>query len=71
MTNAVFVRYEESPVGPYDELMISPDGFANPYEKATTGRITNIYVSSRESVWNGRKNWSTFFQLVFSRIHVR
>lgn len=71
LTNAVFVRYEESPVGPYDELMISPDGFANPYEKATTGRITNIYVSSRESVWNGRKNWSTFFQLVFSRIHVR
>ncbi|KAI0001047.1 hypothetical protein BJV77DRAFT_972290 [Russula vinacea] len=58
MTSVVIVRYEESPVGPYDELIMISDGFANPYEKGTSGRITNIYVSTRESVWNGRKNWN-------------
>jgi hypothetical protein len=66
LTCFVLVRYEQTPVGPYDELMMTPDGFANPYEKkATSGRITNIYVSSRQSVWNGRKNWSTFFNPSF------
>lgn len=60
MTSVVIVRYEESPVGPYDELIMISDGFANPYEKGTSGRITNIYVSTRESVWNGRKNWSIY-----------
>ena len=64
LTSFVLVRYEESPVGPYDELMMTPDGFTNPYEKkATSARITNIYVSSRESVWNGRKNWSKLHSL--------
>src|SRR5712671_1860362 len=61
MTNVVLVHYDESPVGPYDELIFASDGFRNPYEKGTTSRITNIYVSSRESVWNGRLNWSTAF----------
>ena len=71
LTGFVLVRYEQSPVGPYDELMMTPDGFVNPYEKkATSGRITTIYVSSRQSVWNGRKNWSMFFSPVFSRCHV-
>lgn len=61
LTSVAIVRYEDSPVGPYDELMMVPDGFANPYEKGTSARITNIYVSTRQTVWNGRKNWSTFF----------
>lgn len=57
----VIVRYEDSPVGPYDELIAVTDGFANPFEKrATSGRITNIYVDSRKSVWHGRTNWSIF-----------
>jgi hypothetical protein len=60
LTNAVLVRYEDSPVGPYDELMFAVDGFTNPHQKGTAGRITNIYVSSRQSVWNGRNNWSVF-----------
>ncbi|KAI9511454.1 hypothetical protein F5148DRAFT_1170605 [Russula earlei] len=60
MMSVVLVRYEESPVGPYDELIFVSvaDGFRNPYEKGTSGRITNIYVSSRGSVWNGRRNWN-------------
>jgi hypothetical protein len=56
----VLVRYEDSPVGPYDELIAVSDGWANPYEKRSSGRITNIYVSSLQSVWNGRNNWSMY-----------
>jgi hypothetical protein len=63
----VVIRYEESPVGPYDELIAVSDGFANPFEKGTTaGRITNIYVDSRQSVWHGRRTWSMFFNPSFS-----
>ncbi len=58
LSHVVIVRYEDSPIGPYDELIAFLDGFANPFEKGTSGRITNIYVTSRESVWHGRTNWS-------------
>ncbi|KAI0295297.1 hypothetical protein BC826DRAFT_1009326 [Russula brevipes] len=58
LTSVVLVRYEDSPVGPYDELIMVADGFSNPYQKGASGRITNIYVSTRESVWNGRTNWN-------------
>jgi hypothetical protein len=58
MSNVVIVRYEDSPIGPYDELISSTDGFVNPFEKGTSARITNIYVNSRKSIWHGRKNWS-------------
>ncbi|KAI9465172.1 hypothetical protein BJY52DRAFT_1114105 [Lactarius psammicola] len=54
----VLTRYEDSPVGPYDELSMSLKGFTNPYQKGTSLRVTNTYVSSRQSVWNGRKNWN-------------
>jgi hypothetical protein len=58
MSKVVIIRYEDSPIGPYDELIAASDGFVNPFEKGTTGRITNIYVNSQESIWHGRKNWS-------------
>lgn len=54
------IRYEDTPVGPYDELIAVSDGWVNPYEKSTSARITNIYVDSRRSVWNGRNNWSAY-----------
>ncbi|XXH02503.1 hypothetical protein Hte_008879 [Hypoxylon texense] len=59
------IRYTESPLGPYDELIICPGFFA--YEKdGTEGkgkkgknpRITRIYVSRKSTCWNGRKNWN-------------
>jgi hypothetical protein len=65
LSHVVLVRYEDSPVGPYDELIAVSDGWANPYEKRTSARITNIYVSSLESVWNGRNNWSTYPSFFF------
>ena len=69
LSYVVIVRYEDSPVGPYDELIAVTDGFANPFEKrATSGRITNIYVDSRKSVWHGRTCWSMFS---LARLHVR
>lgn len=58
MSKILIVRYEDSPIGPYDELIASSDGFANPFEKGTSARITNIYVNSQKSVWHGRKNWN-------------
>ncbi|KAH9042790.1 hypothetical protein EDB85DRAFT_1095808 [Lactarius pseudohatsudake] len=58
LVGLVLVRYEDSPVGPYDELALSFHGFANPHQRSTSWRITNIYVSSLQSVWNGRKNWN-------------
>jgi hypothetical protein len=61
LSYVVLVRYEDSPVGPYDELIAVSDGWVNPFEKRTSGRITNIYVSTLQSVWNGRNNWSMYF----------
>ena len=58
LASVILAHYEDSPVGPYDELIVAFKGFSNPYQKGTNWRITNIYVSSRQSIWNGRKNWS-------------
>ncbi|KAN0130720.1 hypothetical protein V8E53_011395, partial [Lactarius tabidus] len=55
----ILAYHEDSPVGPYDELLVAFNGFSNPYQKGTDWRITNIFVSTRESIWNGRKNWNT------------
>jgi hypothetical protein len=54
----ILAYHEDSPVGPYDELLVAFNGFSNPNQKGTDWRITNIFVSTRESIWNGRKNWS-------------
>ncbi|POW17120.1 hypothetical protein PSHT_06460 [Puccinia striiformis] len=55
------VRYPLSPVGAYDELLLVPGSFKPP-EECLDGspkfRITQIYVSSLESVLNGRRNWN-------------
>ncbi|KAJ7728955.1 hypothetical protein DFH07DRAFT_850672 [Mycena maculata] len=51
------VSYTESPVGPYDELVYVPGRWK--YSNGTKAfRITQIYVSTKESTMNGRKNWN-------------
>ncbi|KAI0553787.1 hypothetical protein F4679DRAFT_436434 [Xylaria curta] len=58
------IRYTESPVGSYDELIVCP-GFFN-YETEEDGRrkvkknarISRIYVSQKYTCWNGRTNWN-------------
>jgi hypothetical protein len=56
---AMIISYKNSNAGPYDELL-----FATPCQSPTvpgeflpTYRIPLIYVSTEESVRNGRKNW--------------
>lgn len=58
----MIIRYTDTPVGPYDELIICPRSYV--YQMEENGktlerrnlRISRIYVSSRASVFNGRKS---------------
>ncbi|KAI0031934.1 hypothetical protein K488DRAFT_26548, partial [Vararia minispora EC-137] len=52
------LRCSDSPVGPYDELILLPGGFRNPRTRDVTSRISSAYVSSESSAWNGRRNWN-------------
>ncbi len=51
----MLVDYEESDAGPYRELLFIPGEFTFLRKKYYS--ITKIYVSSMESVENGRRNW--------------
>lgn len=56
------IRYTESPVGPYDEMLLVPGSFG--YEKKDGKtivrkknlRVTRIYVSQKHTCFNGRKS---------------
>ncbi|KAK4454509.1 hypothetical protein QBC34DRAFT_134525 [Podospora aff. communis PSN243] len=59
------LRYSESPVGPYDEMILCPGYFEYPVEgkdgekrKKKATRITRIYVSQKQTCWNGRSNFN-------------
>ncbi|KAJ7782669.1 hypothetical protein B0H16DRAFT_1493935 [Mycena metata] len=55
--NSQITRYSAAPVGPYDELIYIPGRWA--YNLTDSGlRITQIYVSTNASVFNGRTNWN-------------
>lgn len=51
----MIVDYYSSNAGPYGELLFIPGRFRHRDKKLNT--ITDIFVSSMESVVNGRKNW--------------
>jgi hypothetical protein len=51
----IFVDYEQTACGPYRELLMVPGVFASATGKHAS--ITRIYVSTYDSVVNGRKNW--------------
>ncbi|KAI4161238.1 MAG: hypothetical protein LQ342_005029 [Letrouitia transgressa] len=51
------LRYSYSPVGQYDEMILIPGNFALPSGESHTS-ITRIYVSQRDTCYNGRKNWN-------------
>jgi hypothetical protein len=51
----MLVRYRETPVGPYDELLFIPGLFE--IDGAQYHSITKIYVSTQTSVVNGQNNW--------------
>ncbi|KAL4783585.1 hypothetical protein BJX76DRAFT_250846 [Aspergillus varians] len=54
----MILRYSDSPVGPYDELILIPGRAVNPNTGKKDMRISTIYVSTDASVWNGRRNWN-------------
>lgn len=51
----MLVNYQTSPVGPYGELLFIPGMFH--YKGKYYWHISKIYVSSLDSVMNGRANW--------------
>jgi hypothetical protein len=51
----MYVDYQSTNVGPYQELLLAPTGFA--FDSGVHPSITRIYVSSYDSVVNGRRNW--------------
>jgi hypothetical protein len=62
---AQIIRYTESPVGPYDELVLVPGEFE--YEsneldgqgkrkKKSNLKVSRIYVSQEKTCYNGRKS---------------
>ncbi|KAF1808178.1 hypothetical protein P152DRAFT_462832 [Eremomyces bilateralis CBS 781.70] len=53
----LIVRYTETPVGPYDELMIVPGSYQVPGH-GSKRRIARIYVNQKETTYNGRTNWN-------------
>lgn len=62
----MFVDYTESPVGPYRELLFIPEA-----HRALRGHclsIHKIYVSSQDSVVNGRRNWGIPKELAAFRV---
>ena len=48
------VRYTETPVGPYDEMALLPGDFGVPGVKGQNMRITRIYVSQKDTCYNGQ-----------------
>ncbi|KAK7942400.1 uncharacterized protein PG986_011513 [Apiospora aurea] len=59
------IRYTDSPVGPYDELLMVPGYFKYPHVDEQGRRserlnpsITRIYVSQKYTAKNGRMNWN-------------
>ena len=58
---AQILRYSETPVGPYDELVIMPGYFSTTMpdgKKSRDSRITGIWVSQETTTMNGRRNWN-------------
>ena len=53
--SVMLVDYEQSDAGPYGELLFIPGKFTCGGKKLDT--ISKIYVSTEESVENGRENW--------------
>ena len=53
LASVLVYRYKNSPVGPYDELLIVPGKFTNPINGEEHLRISRIYVSTEASVYNG------------------
>jgi hypothetical protein len=54
--DVMFVDYADSPAGPYRELLYMPGRLTLPGGRKAWS-VTRIYVSTWDSVVNGRRNW--------------
>lgn len=70
LAGLMVIRYSDTPVGPYDELLIIPGPFSYsvkengvPREKKNS-RITRIYVSHKHTTYNGRYSKSQCTRLL-------
>lgn len=55
LCSVMILRYHQTPVGPYDEVIWIPGSFEVPQlDRGHMVRIGRIYVSSLESVYNGK-----------------
>jgi hypothetical protein len=52
------IRYTSTPVGAYDEFAILPGFFRRKDSREKHARISRIYVSQKDTCYNGRKNWN-------------
>lgn len=59
------LSYRDSPIGPYDEMLVAPGSFDwerteadGNKTKGCNPKITRIYVSTPNSCFNGRTNWN-------------
>jgi hypothetical protein len=59
--SVMLVDYEQSPVGPYQELLFIPGRFQ--FGRRRYYMVTQIYVSTQVSVENGQENWGIPKQL--------
>mmetsp|Transcript_15360 Transcript_15360/g.30841 ORF Transcript_15360/g.30841 Transcript_15360/m.30841 type:complete len:261 (-) Transcript_15360:136-918(-) len=57
------VNYQDSPVGPYHELLYIPGTFLFKGRGTRHASITTIFVSSLDSLVNGQRNWGIPKQL--------
>jgi hypothetical protein len=58
LASVQLIRYSDTPVGPYDELLFIPGKFAtgeNAPQK-TGLKVSRIYVSQKHTCYNGRKS---------------
>ena len=47
------IRYTDTPVGSYDEMVLVPGEFGTPGQMDQNMRITMIYVSQKDTCYNG------------------
>ncbi|GMK57390.1 hypothetical protein CspeluHIS016_0402240 [Cutaneotrichosporon spelunceum] len=64
IASVMVIRYHDTPVGTYDEMILIPGKFGFEVDEGgrrvrkSKLRITRIYVSQRNTAWNGRTNWN-------------
>jgi hypothetical protein len=61
------IRYHETPVGPYDEMVFCPGYFDVPPDKdgkkrAMNLRVARIYVNQKDTAWNGSFHGISYYE---------